>query len=201
MITRHVGRVADDDVEGAWFTDCREQIGFYETNPIRDAVARGIAPRNLQRGGGDVGGHNFAVREFVRQGNCETAGACAHIGNFQRRAGGAGRHVDFNSARAETFERDFDDVFRFRARNEHGRRDFERQAPEFLRAGEVLRRFAGSPAGDEREIPVERARIERFFRMRVNPGAIAAENVHEKQLGGKRMRRNRSRPKTRHRFS
>ena len=41
-------------------------------------------------------------------------------------------------AQRETIERDFDDVFGFRARNQNVWSDFKFEAPEFLFAGEML---------------------------------------------------------------
>ena len=74
----------------------------------------------------------------------------------------------------------------FGPRNQHVGRDFEIQAPEFLMAGEVLRRDAARALRDQRKILLARRRIEFVFRMRVNPCAVAPERVHQQQFRGQR---------------
>jgi hypothetical protein len=88
----------------------------------------------------------------------------------------------------ETLESNFHDVLGFRARNEHGGSDFEFEAPEFLAAGEILCWLAGSAACDKRKISFCGSKIKRLFGVRVNPGAIAPERVHQEKFGGKRVR-------------
>ena len=66
----------------------------------------------------------------------------------------------------------------------HVGRDFELEAPEFLMAGEVLRWDAAGALCDQREISLAHGCIEFLFRMRVEPGAVATERVHQQQFGG-----------------
>ncbi len=74
----------------------------------------------------------------------------------------------------------------FGAGNEDVGRDFEFEAPEFLFAGEMLGGLAGSAAGDQFEEALRVGVGDGFFRMRVEPGAIAAKGVEKKQLGCER---------------
>ena len=84
------------------------------------------------------------------------------------------------------FERNFDHMLGFRPRNQHVGRDFEIQAPEFLMAGEVLRRDSARAPRDQRKILLARCCVEFVFRMRVNPRAVAPERVHQQQFRGQR---------------
>ena len=62
------------------------------------------------------------------------------------------------------------------------------EAPEFLLAGEVLRGLARGAARDQSEIRPDRIDIEHGFGIRVEPGAVAAERVHQQQFRGERVR-------------
>ena len=92
-------------------------------------------------------------------------------------------------------------MLRFRARDQHRGRNFKFKPPEFLLTGEVLRRFAGSTTRDQSEIAIEGRRFKRVLWMGVNPSTVAPQDVHEKQLSRKRMRRNFRGAKSRHRLS
>src|SRR5882762_4908089 len=67
---------------------------------------------------------------------------------------------------------------------------FEFEAPEFLFAGEVLRRLANLAAGDQCEIAICVRGADFFFRMGVNPGAVAAEDMEQQKFCGERVGRN-----------
>ena len=169
-------------------------------NAIGDVVTRGVAAGNFESRRGNICGEDFGVREFHAQRNGEAAGARADVGDAQSLARRSGVHVNLDSALAEALERDFHDVLGFRAGNQHRGSDFEFEAPEFLFAGEILRRLAcGAPRDRERKIS-RRGWIERFFGMAVEPSAIAAERVHQQQFGGERVRRNLRRAQLRHAF-
>ena len=118
---------------------------------IGDAVARRVALRHFERRRGNICGVHFRVREFPRERDGEASGAGADVGHAQFFARRAGVHVNFKSALTEARERDFHDVLGFRARDQHRGRHLKFQSPEFLLAGEILRRLAGSAARDQRE--------------------------------------------------
>ncbi len=92
-------------------------------------------------------------------------------------------------ANAQSFEGDFDDVFGLGARDQYVGSDFKIQSPEFLMAGEVLRRDAAGSPRDEREISLARRRVEFLLGMRVDLRAVATKRVHQQQFGGERRRR------------
>jgi hypothetical protein len=60
--------------------------------------------------------------------------------------------------------------------------DFEFEAPEFLFAGKVLGRFAGSAAHNQREVTVCVCGGDGLFGMRVEPGAVATEDMEEQKF-------------------
>jgi hypothetical protein len=130
---------------------------------------------------------DFGVRQLVREGDGEAARSGADVDDAQLRARSAGFEIDLDAARAQPLERNFDDVFRFRARDEHCWSHFEFEAPEFLLAREVLRRFARGSAGDEREILARGIRIERRFGVGIEPCAVAAERVQKQEFRCERV--------------
>ena len=85
-------------------------------------------------------------------------------------------------AQGQTIERDFDDVFGFRAGNQHGGRDFKFEAPEFLFAGEVLRGFALGPAGNQRKETICDFLGKIFFGMGVEPGAVRRGDMEQQEV-------------------
>ena len=146
-------------------------------------MARGVAARDFERGGGNVRGDDLCGGQFVRQRDGDAAGAGAHIRDAKFFV--AARRACFWTY-PQAFERNFDHMLGFRPRNQNVGRDFEIQAPEFLMAGEVLRRDAARAPGDQRKILLARGGVEFMFRMRVDPGAVAPERVHQQQFRGQR---------------
>src|SRR6266446_6730203 len=122
---------------------------------IGDGVARGVAA-------GDGEGHGDAT------------GAGAHVGDVQAFATEHRLAARANFADGEAVERDFNDVFGFRAGNQDVRSDFKSESPEFLLAGEVLRGLAGGAAGNQSKVARGVRRGNFFFRVSVDPGAISA---------------------------
>ena len=63
----------------------------------------------------------------------------------------AGSHVDDAriSLAVEALQYCFDQMFRFRTRDQNSGRDFEEKAKKFLRAGEVLHRFTSQAAAEQ----------------------------------------------------
>jgi hypothetical protein len=85
-------------------------------------------------------------------------------------------------ADGESIEGDFDDVLGFGAGNQDVGRDFEFEAPEFLFAGEMLRGLPLRAAHNQRKEARSISGRDFFFRVRVNPGTVAAEDVEQQQL-------------------
>ena len=92
-------------------------------------------------------------------------------------------------------------MLRFRARNQDILRDFKFESPKFLFAGEVLRRLACSAPADKREVTLGIESRKFFFGMRIDPRAIAAENMEKQQFRGERVRRDACSPQLRERFT
>jgi len=59
-----------------------------------------------------------------------------------------------------------------------------------LFAGEMLRWLASFAAGDECEIAICVCGADLFFRVGVNPGAVATEDMEQQEFCGERERRN-----------
>ena len=141
-----------------------------------------------ESGGGNIGGVDGCAGKFFGERDGDTSRACADVGDYETVAGGFLRAAGAELAESEAIERDFDEVFGFRARNQDVRGDFKFEAPEFLFAGEMLRRFATGAASDQRQKCVDVGGIHRFFGMGVEPGAIALKNVEQKQFSREGVR-------------
>src|SRR5215472_2284893 len=163
---------------------------------IGDPMAGGVAACDFECRGGDVGGENFGARQLTGERDSKAAGTGAHVSDAKRRAGLAGG----DSARAQALEGDFDDVFSLGARDQDGWRDFEFEAPEFLFASQILGWLAGSSARDQSEVLFGCGRLDWIFGMRVEPSAIATEDVEEQQFRSERVGWHIRRAQTRHAF-
>src|ERR1700730_899203 len=86
------------------------------------------------------------------------------------------------------FECNFNHVLGFGPRNQNVGRNLEIQAPEFLMAGEVLRRDPARSPSDQRKILLTRRGVDFLFRMCVEPCAVAPERVQQQQFCGQRWR-------------
>src|SRR5690242_274989 len=159
-----------------------------------------IATSHFKRCGRNISGKDLGVRQFMRQSHSQTPRASAHVGDSQRRIWFAGTHVDFDSAGPEALQSHFDYVLRFWPGNQHVRIDFEFESPKFLLAGEILRWLAARSSGDHRKVFSRHGSIEPVFRMRIEPGSVAVEGMHQKQFGSKRRGRDPRRAQLRHTF-
>ncbi len=87
-------------------------------------------------------------------------------------------------AEGEAIQDDFDQVLGFGAGNQDVGSYFEFEAPEFLFAGEMLGGLACGAAGDQFEEALRVGVGDNFFRMGVEPGATAVEDVEKKEFRG-----------------
>ena len=97
----------------------------------RNGVTRRVAARDIERGGGDIGGEYSRLGEFVRQSYGDAARTGADVSNEH------GLRAKF--LRGQSSEHCFDEVLGFGPRNQYGGRDLEVQPPELLMADEILR--------------------------------------------------------------
>ena len=116
-----------------------------------------------------------------RQG--DAAGAGPYVHDAQPR-------VFRESAPARQFEHAFDCVFSFRARNQDVGGDLEIEPPEFLVAGDVLRRLAGGSLVNQEEVALGLLRRQIHLGVGVKKSAVAMENVHQQQFSGELCGRN-----------
>ena len=150
-------------------------------------MPRGVASRYFEGGGGNIRGQDARVGQLVRKSDGDATRAYAHIGDAKLRVPALRVVICGN---AETLQGDFDHVLGFRAWNQYCRSNFEIQTPEFLMAGEVLRGDAAGTLRDQRKISLVCARIKFVLRIRVDPGAVASQGVHQQQFGSEGRRRN-----------
>ena len=103
----------------------------------------------------------------------------------QRDASRTGAHIHqlgtLDSARQ--LQHSFDQMLGLGTRNQHRRRDYEIQAPEFLVPGDVLRWHAGRTLGEHFFVSRRFFRSEFALGMRVQVGTIGAEDKHQQHLG------------------
>ncbi len=122
---RHIGRIGDDEIE--WSVERAAVVGREKRRAVAKAkllCVRRARPRAHPSSMSVP--MPLRVRQFGQQRQQDRARTGAEIGDAQR-----------SRARAvaiEQRERQFDDGFGFGPRHQHGRRDDQRQAPEFLLA-------------------------------------------------------------------
>src|SRR6266404_3759485 len=160
-----------------------QEIRFSEIDAAGYRVALGVSVRYRRSCRGDVGGVEIGGRQLLCQRDRDAAGAGAYVGDLQTFAGGFLGAAGAEFAESQAVQGDFDYVFGFGAGNQYVGSDFEFEAPEFLLAGEVLGGLACGSAGDQIEKMPPFGVGDDFFRMRVEPGAIAVEHVKKEQLG------------------
>ena len=102
----------------------------------------GILSRHGQCRLRNVGSINSRSGKFFGERDGEASGSGADVGNEKTVAGSFLRAAGAEFAQRQAIERDFNDMLGFRPGNQHVRRNFEFQAPEFLFAGEMLRGLA-----------------------------------------------------------
>src|SRR5712664_1797483 len=159
-------------------------------NAIGYGVERGVAPSDGESGVRNFRGVDRGARQLFCEGDRDASGAGADVGNFEAFAAECLLAAGADFADGEAVERDFDDVFGFRAGNQDVRRDLEFESPEFLLAGEVLRGLASGAAGEQAGKEMYLGIGYYFFRMRIEPRAVAAESVHKEKLGREGVRWN-----------
>src|SRR5450432_4298281 len=152
-------------------------------------MAGGISARDGESGGGNIGGVENRLRKLFGERDSDTSRARADVGDYETVTVGFLRAAGAEFAQGESIERDFDEVFCFRAWNKDVWSDFKFQAPEFLFAGEMLRRFAAGAASEQRLECVNVRGIHRFFGMAVEPCAIAVKDVEQEQFSRESVRR------------
>src|SRR5260370_20637873 len=155
-------------------------------NAIGNAMALGVALSDGQGCGRNVGGVDRRGGKFLGESDGDAAGAGADVGDLEAFASEGLFAAGPAFANGEAVEGDFDDVFGFGAGNQDVGRYFKFEAPEFLLAGEVLRRFAVGTSRNQGEVSLGICAGDLLFGMRVEPGTVAAENVEEQKLRGER---------------
>src|ERR1700694_1144225 len=153
-------------------------------------MANGVALRDGKGGARDVRGVNRCARQFLCKRYGDAAGAGADIGDLQAFADERLFAPGAAFADREAIERDFDDVLGFGAGNQDVGCYLTLESPEFLFAGEMLRRLAGGAASEEREEVLGVRAGDLLFGMRVEPGAVAAEGVEQQEFRGEGVGRN-----------
>jgi len=137
------------DVSCPYIGKSGEEIGFLEGDAVGETESGGVALGDFEGGRGDVGGVDFGGREFFGKGYGDAAGAGPDVDDGEAVAGEFGIAGRAEFADGEAIESDFDEVFGFGTWDEDVGSDFEFEAPEFLLAREVLRRFAGGAAAEK----------------------------------------------------
>src|SRR6266571_7921343 len=155
-------------------------------NAIGNAMALGVALRDGQGCGRNVRCVDRRGGKFLGESDGDAAGAGADVGDLEAFASEGLFAAGAAFANGEAIEGDFDDVFGFGAGNQDVGCYFKFEAPEFLLAGEMLRRLAVGTARNKREVSLGNCAGDLLFGMRVKPGAVAAENVEEQKLRGER---------------
>ena len=166
---RDVRRVARDRVEQL-VAQRFAPVAVAELD-IGQAQRACVGLRDFERGGAVVDGDDLRARTFVGDRQRDRAAARAEIGD-----------ADGVFAR-EMREREFDEEFGFRARNERIGRDLEFETPEALATGEIGERFAGDAAREQRGVTLRGIVGDGIVAACVQPAARLAEHEGEKPFG------------------
>jgi len=165
-----------------------QEIALYELDAVREGVTGGVAPGDGQSRGRNVCRDDARAGKLLGKSDGDAARAGADVDDAQTIAGESSLATSANFSNGEAVQSDFDNVFGFRAGNQHVGSDFKFQAPEFLFPGDILRGFAFGAPENERQESMRVEAGDHFFRMSVKPGAVAAEYVQEQQLRCERVR-------------
>ncbi len=143
---RHVGRIADEQIETQTRRQAGETVTQVELNPFSDLMAGRVLPGDVQRCRGNVERVNSGARAMHRQEDGQAAAAGPEIQHREGRSA-AGPRLAVESVEQATGA--FAQQFGFRARDQHLGIDQELQAAEGSRAEEMLQRFAFAPAPEQ----------------------------------------------------
>lgn len=168
IVGSHVRRIADNGVERL-VLDRAEQIALKQADLFQSQALR-IAGADLQGGGRDVDCRDLPAGPFRGQGEGNAAGAGAHV-------------HDPAAGLREPGQGQIDEQFRFRTRDQHGRRDEEVAPVEFTRAGDVGDRFALLAAQDQGLEAGPLIRVQIIAGMRIQPGTVPVQTVPHEKLG------------------
>src|SRR6202521_2291340 len=157
-----------------------EQIAFEEMDASGDGMASGVAAGDGESRARNIGGVDRCSGQIFREGDGDAAGAGADIGDLQAFAGEGLFAAGAPFADSEAIEGDFDDVLGFGAGNQDVGCYFKLEAPEFLFAGEVLRRLAACATLNQCEEALGVRRGDLLSGCGVNPGASAARTWRSK---------------------
>ena len=169
VFLRHVRWVCDDQRERLP-RNALKPVGFDESC-IADAQSLRIAPRERDRGRRNVGTDDAGARSLVRDRQCDRARAATEI---ERR----GRRL-----LVERGQRQLDQQFRLRARNQNVGSDLELEPEKFATAGEISDWLAVAAAARQHVVGEHLFARERSIAVRCQPRAIAIHDVREQELG------------------
>src|SRR5712692_4624080 len=143
---RHIGRIADEQIETQTRGQAGETVAHVELNPFSHLMAGRVLPGDVQRCFGNVERVNAGLLAPQRQQDGQAAAAGAEIQDGGRRSAAGPRLV---AGGVEKATGAFAEQFGFRARDQHLGVDQDLQAAEGSRAQEVLQRFALAPAPEQ----------------------------------------------------
>lgn len=81
-----VGRIGDDEVE-SFRSQAGEEVGFVEVDAGFELMAGGVGAGDFEGCGGNIGGVDFCLREFLGQSEGDAAGASADVGDAKSGVG------------------------------------------------------------------------------------------------------------------
>src|ERR1700674_3988765 len=162
-----------------------EQIAFEETDASGDGMTSGVAAGDGESRARNIGGVDRCSGQIFREGDGDAAGAGADIGDLQAFAGEGLFAAGAPFADSEAIEGNFDDVLGFGAGNQDVGCYFKLEAPEFLFAGEVLRRFAMRAPRNKCEKARGVGSRDFIFGTGGEPTAVAAYYMKKQEFRGK----------------
>jgi len=150
-----------------------------EPNSVFEFMARGVRAGDFECGRRNISDVNFCGRQFFGKGEGDASGAGADVEDAEVCVGQVFLADRLDSSE---FENGFDDVFGLGTRNQNRRRDDEVHTPEFLMAGDVLRRNSTGALGKGSVIASRFVGGELALVVSVEIGAVAVESEHQEQF-------------------
>ncbi len=153
-----------------------------EMSPVFELVAGSVGASDFERGGGNVGRVNLGPGQLFGKGQSDAARAGADV-HDPRKRGGLQWRPGVLSRLTNEAQHSLNDVLGFRPRDEHGGRNDEVHAPEFLVPGDVLRRDTLGALGESLLVAGLFSAREFTLGVGVKMSAVAAEGEHQQQFG------------------
>jgi hypothetical protein len=162
-----------------------EQVALCKVHALSNSMPEGVPARHFERRAGNIDREDLRCGQFARQRDRNASRASSQVDDPE-----GSRVIPCPLSTPEKPpESHLDNMFGLRSRNQNMGIYLEFETPEFLVPDEVLRGLPAGPSGYQREVPLGVPILQDGFRMRVEPGPVLSERMHQQEFGCEGMRR------------